>query len=63
MSVALVMRHTKVTRPIILSLEACLPLTYFPTISHKRHDFRKNAIEHKMCVFIFFNAETLFILR
>jgi hypothetical protein len=21
----------------------------FPTLSHKRHDFRKNVTEHKMC--------------
>jgi hypothetical protein len=27
--------------------------TIFSTLSHKRHDFRKNVTEHKMCVLIF----------
>ena len=26
---------------------------YFSTLTHKRRDFRKNVIEHKMCVLIF----------
>jgi hypothetical protein len=26
------------------------PYLYFSTLSHKRHDFRKEVIEHKMCV-------------
>ena len=26
---------------------------YFPTLSHKRHDFGKNAIKYKMCVLVF----------
>jgi hypothetical protein len=38
---------------IILSTVACLALTYLSTLSHKRHDFRKNVIEYKMCIFIF----------
>ena len=29
---------------------------YFSTLSHKRCDFRRNVIEHKMCVFIFSTA-------
>ena len=29
-------------------------LQYFTTLSHKRHDFRKKSIDHKMCVLIFF---------
>ena len=38
----------------ILSSVPCPPLHYFPTLSHKRHDFRKkNIIEHKICVLIF----------
>ena len=37
----------------ILSTVACPALQYFPTLSHKRHDFRKKNIEYKMCVLIF----------
>jgi hypothetical protein len=29
------------------------PLQYFPTLSHKRYDFRGKVTEHKMCVLIF----------
>jgi hypothetical protein len=29
------------------------PLRYFLILSHKRHDFRNNFIEHKMCTLIF----------
>ena len=29
---------------------ACPALHYFSTLSHKRHDFRKQVIEHKRCV-------------
>ena len=36
-------------------------LQYFSTLSHKRHDFRKNVIEHKKCVLIFFAMEHSFI--
>ena len=32
---------------------ACPALQYFPTLSHKRYDFRKKVAEHKMCVLIF----------
>jgi hypothetical protein len=28
----------------------------FSTISHKRHKFRKNAIEHELCVWIFLTS-------
>ena len=38
---------------------------YFLTLSHKRHDFRQNVTEHKMCVFLFptISFETFFIVR
>jgi len=39
---------------------------YFPTLSHKRHDFRKKKVLNIKCVSIFsttFFSETFFILR
>ena len=37
-------------RPFILSSVVCLSVTYFPTLSHKRRDFRKKKVtEPKMC--------------
>jgi hypothetical protein len=39
-SVALVIRHAKRMRPIILSSVDCLAVTYVFTLSHKWHDFR-----------------------
>jgi hypothetical protein len=39
MSVALVMRHAKRMRRMILSSVTCLPLPHAFTSSHKRHDF------------------------
>jgi hypothetical protein len=49
---ALVTEYAKRMRHIKSSV-ACLALPYFSAIFHKRHDFRKNDIEHKTCVLIF----------
>ena len=40
-------------RLIVLSSVICPNVPYFSTSSHKRQHFRKNAIEHKICVLIF----------
>jgi hypothetical protein len=40
----------------ILSSVACPSPQYFPTLSHKRRDFRIKVTGHKMCVLIFSTA-------
>ena len=40
-------------RRIILSPVACLVVQYFPTLFHKRQEFRVNVFEQKICVLIF----------
>jgi hypothetical protein len=53
MSAALVIQHAKRMCCFILSSVACLVVTLLSTLSHKRHDFRKNVIEHTICILIF----------
>jgi hypothetical protein len=50
-SAALVIRHAKRMRRIILPSVACLAVPYFSTLSHKRHDFRGKKLLNIKCVF------------
>jgi hypothetical protein len=60
-----VIQHAKRMHVIVLSSEAWLALACLCTLSHKRRDFRKKVIEHKMRVLILFTSlsETLLTLR
>jgi hypothetical protein len=46
-SVALIIQHSKQMRRIIMSSVSCLAVSYFFTLSHERHDFRKKVTEYK----------------
>ena len=65
-SVAVGIQHETRIRRIICPPIACLAVPYFSTLSHKRHDFRKNNITAlTLCVLIFSTslAETYLVLR
>ena len=49
----------------LLSSVAYPALQYCSMLSHKRHDFRRKIVEHKMCVLIFskLSSEAFLILR
>jgi hypothetical protein len=51
--VSLLIQHSTRMHHTVLSFVASLVQPQFLTLSHKRHDFRKNVSEHKMCVLIF----------
>jgi hypothetical protein len=55
-SLVLCIQHTMRMRCIILLSVAFLAVRYFPTSSHKRHNFHKNAVKQKMRVLIFSTA-------
>ena len=46
------MKIASFLRGIILSFVAGLAVR-LSTLSHKRHDFKKEVIEHKMCISVF----------
>jgi len=62
---ALVIQHTKRMRRIILSPVASLSLQYFSTLSHKRHDFRRELLNIKCVVALSLELsfETFLIVR
>ena len=50
---ALLIHHVTRMRHVVTSLVAPLVPQHFSILSHKRCDFQKKVIEHKMCVLIF----------
>jgi len=47
--VALGIQHAKRMRRVLLSSVASPAIQYFPTLSHKRHDFRKKRKTKRSC--------------
>ena len=45
---------TRVALLIQHASAAFQPLQHFSTLSYKRHGFRKNVIEYKMCILVFY---------
>jgi hypothetical protein len=59
--VALGIQHSiRMRRIANCGLPSCTIFIFFPTFSHKRHDFWKIVTEQKMCVLIF---STTFVLN
>ena len=52
--VALVIRHAKRMRRIILLSVSCLAVPHFYTLSHKRHDFRGKKLLNVKCILILY---------
>jgi hypothetical protein len=48
----LLIQHATHMRHIVTSFVAPLAPPDFSTLCHKRHGYRKNVFEHKMCIFI-----------
>jgi hypothetical protein len=52
---ALLIEHATGKRHFVTSFVTPLVPPYCSTLSHKRHDFRKNVTEYKMCFDILYN--------
>jgi hypothetical protein len=50
---ALLIQNAKRMHHILTSFVAPLAPSYFSTLFHKRHDFRKKVAENKICVLVF----------
>jgi hypothetical protein len=53
--VALLIQHAICMHHIVTSFVVPVTPPCFSTLSHNRHDFGETCIEHKICVFIFYN--------